>query len=80
MNTHSLIIYRNPLERQFWEGGLLFPVLCGTLITVLTIMLGFKLLDFLKIPSWSKKYKICGNFIIGIAFINLLTFLHFYFS
>lgn len=32
-NTQSIIVYRNPLEQQFWEGsafgGNLFPVMVG---------------------------------------------------
>lgn len=38
-NTHSIIVYRNPLEKQFWEEGLILPVAAGVFAAFCTMML-----------------------------------------
>lgn len=34
--THSIIVYRNPVEQAFWESGLIVP-LGGCLLTFLLV-------------------------------------------
>lgn len=37
-NTQSIIVYRNPIEQQFWESGLLIPIMAGMIVVVLTMV------------------------------------------
>lgn len=33
-NTQSIIVYRNPLEAQIWESGIMFPIIVAMVLTV----------------------------------------------
>lgn len=38
----EIIVYRNPLEAQFWgalSSGQLFPIIVGTIVAVVTVIL-----------------------------------------
>lgn len=42
MNTQSIIVYRNPLEQQLWEGimsGDAFPFMVGVAVFLITYVL-----------------------------------------
>lgn len=38
MSTQSIIVYRNPLEQQFWESGLVFPLIVFMVVAVVSIV------------------------------------------
>jgi hypothetical protein len=43
MSTESIIVYRNPLEQQFWESGIVFPLIVFMVAAVVGIVLLTKL-------------------------------------
>jgi hypothetical protein len=69
MNTQSVIVYRNPLEQQFWESGVIFPVVVGGAAFMIIVALGARLLDLLKWSHLSQKRKYAQNAILSVAAI-----------
>ncbi len=41
----SIIVYRNPLEKMFWEGNYMFPLLVFMLSTVIIAVILMKAVD-----------------------------------
>lgn len=58
--TQSIIVYRNPIEAAFWEGGMALPIFSFILISLLLIVSSNSLLDKLfttmKWRKWGGKY------------------------
>lgn len=75
MNTHSIIIYRNPLEQQMWESlmsGNMFPVMVGALVFFISFLLLHKFV-VVRFFSWSKR-DTPTNISLGVsAFLGILT-------
>lgn len=59
MPAQSIIVYRNPAEQWFWEGGAL-PVFVFVLVTLFAILGFMKLIDasfkVLKRPRYGNVY------------------------
>lgn len=34
-NIQSIIVYRNPVEAQFWESGMSFPIMVAMVLSLL---------------------------------------------
>lgn len=48
MTTQSIIVYRNPVEQMFWEGGFAFPLFAGLAAGFLTFVLLIKIAEMLS--------------------------------
>lgn len=54
----SIIVYRNPLEYQLWNSGLVFPIIVGMVLTGFAVVLVDKLAR--KCLSWKTYNKNSG--------------------
>lgn len=41
----SIIVYRNPMEKAFWEGGYPFPMMLFIVVMAVSFFLTYKLLE-----------------------------------
>ena len=49
----SIIVYRNPIEKAMWEGGLMLPLMAFVLVMGVTFFITYKLLEkFSGKPMW----------------------------
>ena len=56
MATQSIIVYRNPLEQQFWESGALVPVFSGCAIGFVSFLLTYNVLSWTYRKLSKKQY------------------------
>lgn len=64
--TTSIIVYRNPLEQQMWEGsssGQMFPIMCGMAVMFMSFLLIMPLLNMMNV---NRKYS--SQIALGISF------------
>ncbi len=48
-DLQRIIVYRNPVEAAFWEGGMLWPILCGGFVAfVVVCILGLLMEKFVR--------------------------------
>jgi hypothetical protein len=66
-NVQSIIVYRNPWEQAFWEGGVIGPICGGLLVMISVLILGDMLLSFYKVPRFSRSRTIWSNSFLVIA-------------
>jgi hypothetical protein len=43
--NESIIVYRNPIEKAFWEGGYALPMLGFAFVMGITFLITFKSLE-----------------------------------
>lgn len=43
--TQSIIVYRNPAEAAFWEGGMAFPMMVGLVVGFIAAIVAVKLYE-----------------------------------
>jgi hypothetical protein len=67
MSTQSIIVYRNPLEQQIWEGGIIFPVIAGVVVFFIVFMTLEKLLRMSKLPMFVPAYTQLTNLALLVA-------------
>lgn len=72
--TQSIIVYRNPLEQQFWESGMLFPLICGVILSV-TVSVGIAYCIERTCPWHSSIRKHSGPIVLGSAVATMLAVL-----
>ena len=74
----SIIVYRNPLEKAFWEGGFLLPCLAMAVVFVLVF---YFLLCFLEMIT-KKKASFMPTWCFVVAFLlsSSLAGLVFYYT
>ena len=72
--TQSIIVYRNPMEQAFWEGGYLIPIFGGCSVGLLAFALTYKITDkllsrFRKNLSWHRQNVYATNTasVVGLA-------------
>lgn len=54
--AQSIIIYRNPLEAYFWESGMMFPVVAGTILGVIAGVVAAQVWEaVITHPRWRKQ-------------------------
>ena len=56
MATQSIIVYRNPLEQQFWESGALVPVFSGCAVGFVSFLLTYNVLSWAYRKLSKKQY------------------------
>lgn len=44
-NTQSIIVYRNPMEQQVWESGLVGPIFLAAIAGVIAMVLIMKVVE-----------------------------------
>lgn len=71
--TTSIIVYRNPLEQQMWEGsssGQMFPILCAMAVMFISFLLIMPLLNMMNV---NRKYssQIALGFSFGFAALTV---------
>jgi len=49
--TQSIILYRNPAEQMFWEGGYAFPLIASLATIVVVFLVLMKILE-VTVGSW----------------------------
>ena len=70
--TQSIIVYRNPAEAALWESGLVFPIICGVVISVIVALLTDKLLkSVLSSRAYRTEYP--GYVIAGAAIASMIA-------
>lgn len=40
-NPQEIIVYRNPLERELYHSGVLFPIMCAMVVFFITFLLQY---------------------------------------
>lgn len=45
MTTQAIIVYRNPAEAAFWEGGMVFPLIVGLIVGVIVAVIAATMYD-----------------------------------
>jgi hypothetical protein len=43
----SIIVYRSPLEKAFWEGGYALPIIAFMIVMTVTFVVTMKLLEWI---------------------------------
>lgn len=43
--TQSVIVYRNPMEAAFWEGGFAFPLIAAVFVGVMIFVIAHLMFD-----------------------------------
>lgn len=66
--TTSIIVYRNPLEQQLWEGamnnGQVFPIICAMVVMFISFLCVMPLLNMMNV---SRKYS--SQIALGISLV-----------
>ena len=63
-NTQSIIVYRNPMEQQIWESGLVAPIICTGIVFIIALVMIMAIVD--KTQRIMKR-RINGNWITYVA-------------
>ena len=71
--TQSIIVYRNPIEAAFWEGGYALPVFCFILAFLVVMLPLIKVQDFVfrraKWRMWGPAYSYSGYAVIAFSLV-----------
>jgi hypothetical protein len=73
VNTQSIIVYRNPLEQQFWESGMLFPIMIFMIVFIATFLATHKIQEMI-FGSWkvyTEKWPVWINTVAGLVAVAL---------
>lgn len=65
--TTSIIVYRNPLEQQLWEGtssGQMFPIMCGMAVMFISFLCIMPALNMMNV---NRKYT--SHIALGLSFM-----------
>lgn len=81
--TQSIIVYRNPAEQAFWEGGFAVPIVGGCLVGLVAFILSYQIASMLfqrfgRSIMWGRRnsYSTTIASILGItAGISTLVYL-----
>lgn len=69
--TQSIIVYRNPIEAAFWEGGFALPVFTFILVFLISLSALIKVQEFVfrktKVSTWGRAYNYSGYAIIAAS-------------
>lgn len=69
--TQSIIVYRNPLEQQFWEGNYIIPIGGGILVFFLVMfcfMACFRIaFRVAGISEYSKAWEVVVNLVLFVS-------------
>lgn len=77
--TQSIIVYRNPLEQQIWESGMVGPIFVFVVLTVAFVLILSKLGDKIaKKMGWSMfstQFKWLGyaELVLGVFLAGFLV-------
>jgi hypothetical protein len=63
----EVIIYRNPLEYQLYNSGILFPLICAAVVTIVLAVVLTKLAEQFGYYRWGVGSKF-GYFPLALAF------------
>jgi hypothetical protein len=73
--SNSIIVYRNPIEQQMWEGlagsDIMFIIFCSGIVAILTIVVLSKLdvMLFGRLPKWKWWREHRVNVILFLGFV-----------
>ena len=77
--SQSIIVYRNPAEQMFWEGGYALPLITFLVVFFVCILLAEKaMVPVFRISMFSKHKKLYSNVAILVSF-TLACFSGYYF-
>ena len=62
--THSIIMYRNPLEQQFWESGMAFPLMVAMFVFFVVFLGTYKSMELI-FGSWKIQRANWPTFVAG---------------
>lgn len=66
--TDSIIIYRNPAEKAFWEGGYATPFIVFIIVMAVTFFTTYQLLKLVTGKRWNEpQWFAWASGIIGIS-------------
>lgn len=72
-NTQTVIVYRNRVEHDLYEHGLIFPIIMFVCITCILAVSLHKLLDLVskkqRWTQWSTQYKWLSYAAIGLSVV-----------
>ena len=66
--THSIIVYRNPAEAALWEGGMIFPLICGMFVSII-----LSTSVALLLQKYTPKFKYITELTIFVAVASLVS-------
>lgn len=61
----SIIVYRNPIEKAFWEGGYAIPMMCFALAMGISFIVTFKILE--KVFGRQRNWMVWVSGIVGVV-------------
>lgn len=70
----EIIIYRNPLEQQFWESGMLFPLMCAVVAAIVTMMVMGEWVERVKNRNMQYFLLFGSGGLAAVITYNLLAF------
>jgi len=73
-HTQSIIVYRNPVEQQIWEGGFLFPLMVAmfaALIVAITINFISTKIEYKKRPL--SRHQFMGTIIVVASILTVIA-------
>ena len=62
----EVIIYRNPLEYQLYNSGILFPIMCAAVVTIVAVVVISKVCE--SVFSWQTMQKL-GYLPLALGFL-----------
>jgi hypothetical protein len=65
--TQSIIVYRNPLEQQFWEGNFIIPIGGGILVFFLVMYCFMACFQMAGISEYSNAWKVITNLVLVVS-------------
>ena len=74
--TQSIIVYRNPLEAAFWEGGYAFPMMVFIVLMFVFALILLKLQEVVfRYAKWSNRGNMYAyTSYAGLAFACVASF------
>ena len=72
MNQDSIIVYRNPIEKQFWESGFSSDIILFTFVVLGVLVMMVGLSEMFKIGSkYQTKFVLGGTAIVSLLLLVL---------
>lgn len=65
-NVQSIIVYHNPVEAQLWEGGFMFPMMVGMVLSFFVVVIVASIFKKSKYAAHAAMVSIIATFSVVI--------------